>query len=274
MKSISNDEQRTIQMNVLRHFVSLCEKNDFKYYVIDGTLLGTIRHKGYIPWDDDIDVAMPRNDYDRFLQEYRRINNDNRIKMISRDINPLYHMAFAKLYDAETVVKERRVRKKYQNIYGIYIDIFPLDHIPSDVKKRKRIVTLNYYLSKIISMNVIGLEVKHNSLLAKGLYTLLFYLQRPFPIKHLTLIQEKIIKKCNSHNQNSHLLKELAFQDVNSEQFFLEEDFDEHIFMPFEDIPVRVPIGYKRILKSLYGNYMELPPENERTTHGIDAHYV
>lgn len=274
MNTISMVDQRRIQLRVLKHFADICEKNKFRYFVIDGTLLGAVRHKGYIPWDDDIDVAMPRDDYDRFLQEYKNINTDASVKLISRDINPLYHLAFAKLYDGATILRERRVRKKYQFQYGIYIDIFPLDHIPSDPRERKSVVMRNYYLSKTISMNVIGLEVAHNSRVGKALYTLLYYMQKPFPIKQLTLLQEKRIKACNQKSKDSGLIKVLAFQDANPEQYFYEKDFEEYNYMPFEDLQVRVPKGYVRILTNLYGDYMQLPPESERVTHGIEAYWV
>lgn len=274
MNRIPPEEQRTIQLDVLEHFLDFCETNNFRYYVIDGTLLGTIRHKGYIPWDDDIDVCMPRKDYDRFLEEYPKLNKDEKYRIITRETNPLYHLAFAKMYDSRTKLKERRVLNKYQYLYGVYIDIFPLDHVPQDPEKRRRIVRSNYYLSKTISMNVIGLDVPHRSFLGKFLYTTLFYIQKIFPIRQLTYLQDKRIKKWNRQWSSSGLCKELAFQDVNSEQYFYDEDFAEYKNMPFEKLQVRVPRGYIRILENLYGDYMKLPPENERVTHGIDAYYI
>ena len=274
MNLIPQEEQRRIQLNLLKYFAQICEENHYRYYVIDGTLLGTIRHKGYIPWDDDIDVAMPRTDYDKFLKEFSGINRDGNVKLISRNTNPLYHLAFAKLYDGTTTLRERRVRKKYQFLYGIYIDIFPLDSVPSDPKARKRFVMRNYYLSKTISMNVIGLEVSHKSWVGKVLYTALYYLQKPFPIQHLTGLQEKWIKSCNEKNRGSGLVKELAFQDADVELYFFEEDFRECVKMPFENLLVRVPKGYDRILRNTYGDYMQLPPESERINHGIEAYTI
>ena len=274
MNMIPQEDQRRIQLNLLKYFSQICEEHRFRYYVIDGTLLGTIRHKGYIPWDDDIDVAMPRADYDRFLKEFSKINSNESMKLISRDTNPLYHLAFAKLYDGTTTLRERRVRKKFQFLYGIYIDIFPLDSVPSDPKARKRFVMRNYYLSKTISMNVIGLEVPHKSWVGKALYTTLYYLQKPFPIKQLTKLQEKWIKGCDEKNRGSGLIKELAFQDANAELYFFEEDFRECVEMPFENLMVRVPKGYDRILTNTYGDYMQLPPESERINHGIEAYTI
>lgn len=85
MKRVERDEQKRIQLNVLSRFMEICEKHQLKYSVAGGTLIGTIRHKGYIPWDDDIDIHMPRRDYDRFVQLYKEQYNDGKIKIIDRD---------------------------------------------------------------------------------------------------------------------------------------------------------------------------------------------
>ena len=119
MKEIKNDELRTIQLDILQNVHDFCMKHDIKYTLAYGTLLGAVRHGGYIPWDDDIDIAMLRPDYERFMQEYK---NDI-YKFTECRLDKDVHIGFGKVEDTRTIVIEGGNTKNL----GVSIDVFPID---------------------------------------------------------------------------------------------------------------------------------------------------
>ena len=124
MKRVTPEELKTIQLDLLQKTADFCEQNGLRYFLCGGTLLGAIRHKGYIPWDDDIDIAMPRPDYDRFCMTFNQPNSVYRVKSLFT--HPNYICAFAKVYDNRTLLKELH----YKGIhFGVYIDILPVDGV-------------------------------------------------------------------------------------------------------------------------------------------------
>ena len=150
MREICNlSEIKKIELDILRAFRSFCEKNSLRYFLAYGTLLGAVRHGGFIPWDDDIDVAMPRTDYERFLKEFR----DERYEVYDLSKKG-YFYPFAKLCDTTTVLIEEMSVK---NSIGVYIDIFPMDGIAdndqSQHSKAKRLMKLQQH--KCISLRTL-----------------------------------------------------------------------------------------------------------------------
>ena len=145
MKKITDiHELRSIQMGILDEVHRFCEAHGLRYFLSSGTLIGAVRHKGYIPWDDDIDIYMPREDYETFLNTY----HDE--KGIYRAINPAseshYYYTFAKVVDQRTHMVERET-EGYE--IGVYMDIFPVDFVTEDLKERERIFRQKKLLYKI-----------------------------------------------------------------------------------------------------------------------------
>lgn len=123
------EELKSIQLGILKDVHDYCSSTNITYWLAYGTLLGAIRHNGYIPWDDDIDIAMPREHYEKFIQSYKKKNT----VVYSCSNNKKYILHFAKVYDTRTILKE------YANMNietGVYIDIFPIDNVP-DFKKQQ-----------------------------------------------------------------------------------------------------------------------------------------
>lgn len=120
------DELKFISYNILKFVADFCEINNIKYYLFAGTLLGAIRHEGFIPWDDDIDIAIPRDDYEKFIIEFDR-NNDVNYKVLSIENSNKYYLPYAKVIDNRTLLFEDG---KESMPIGVFIDIFPLDSIP------------------------------------------------------------------------------------------------------------------------------------------------
>ena len=139
---------KEIQLKMLKEFINICNKLDLKYYVIGGTALGTIRHNGFIPWDDDIDVGMPRHDYEKFILMGQSLLSQG--YFIQTHISdPLYPNNFAKIRDSSTTFIEQVV-KDIDMHHGVYLDVFPLDGVaPSKLKKLFFKLKNKLYSSKI-----------------------------------------------------------------------------------------------------------------------------
>ena len=136
MKPTSEQTNRIkeIEIEIFKSFISVCEHLNLTYYVLDGTLLGAVRHKGFIPWDDDIDVGMPREDYEVFLREGQALLPEEYF-IQTFDSDPEYLANYAKIRNNNTTFVETSVRHRKIN-HGVFIDVFPLDYCPEETKKR------------------------------------------------------------------------------------------------------------------------------------------
>ena len=144
MKKIEEKELKSIELNILKDIHTFCEMNNLTYYLCGGTLLGAVRHRGFIPWDDDIDIFMPRVDYDRFLTEYA----SKQYTVLCHKNTQGYYLPFAKVVDKSTRIEETLV-KSIPNC-GVYVDVFPIDGFSNNVdtaksmvKKAKRYMFMN-----------------------------------------------------------------------------------------------------------------------------------
>ena len=128
-KVLSLEEIKRIELGILEYLHQVCEKHDIKYFIDFGTLLGAVRHKGFIPWDDDMDICMLREDYEK-LQDYLIANPDERYEVMSYKNNLNYVYPFMKVQDNQTYLLEEDVR--IDSNMGIYVDIFPVDGYEDD----------------------------------------------------------------------------------------------------------------------------------------------
>lgn len=143
------EKLKDIELDILKCFISICEKNNLRYFLIGGTLLGSVRHKGFIPWDDDIDVGMPRKDYELFIERARHHLPDYYfVQTFSTD--PSYPNNFMKIRDSRTTFLETAVKHLRMN-HGVFIDVFLLDEYPSNKMVQHWLNFENRILSNIIS---------------------------------------------------------------------------------------------------------------------------
>lgn len=141
MQTLTLREIQEIELNILSDIDRFCRENGIRYSLDGGTLLGAVRHHGFIPWDDDIDIIMPREDYDRFLKSYQSKNGQYRL--YTKDTIPAYRtQMFAKVIDTQTIANEELYQQ--QDAYGLWVDIFPADYVPAKPRAYRRIAKRFY----------------------------------------------------------------------------------------------------------------------------------
>ena len=247
-----------VQLMMLKDFIKICEDNDILYFVIGGTLLGTIRHEGFIPWDDDIDIIMFRKDFEK-LNNLMTATTNEKYRLINVLNEETYHYTFARVMLKNTVFEEWWA-DQVDYTQNIFMDIFLLDNIPDNKFKRFVHRWTSFTLNQMIYFSII--KFKDESKLKTIIKQFLYYVLKLVPVSTNTLKRKCI----NSYRK---------YEDYESDEVcdfpsvFLMPIYDKKDFLPpkrkkFEDIEVNVPNNYDGILTMLYGNYMGLPPEDKR----------
>lgn len=266
MRYIDISEQKEIALEILLRFSSFCEEHNLKYILAYGTLLGAVRHKGFIPWDDDIDVMMPREDYQKLINIFPQ---DDTYQIMDNTINTRYPKSFAVLNNIKTKKSEKLIRKKFQDTVCINIDIFPVDVLPDILDEQKKLL---YSIRKTeLELACISYAFGRGrnilSTIKKNLG--IFYFRSLESLRIVTL--KKIIRKhstlMQSYNGSSNTMGCLANTGHNGiNEFLPAKCFNETISIEFEGYRFKAPKEYDLYLKSIYGDYMKLPPENQRVT--------
>lgn len=254
-------------LDVLKEFQRICKNYNLQYYAIGGTCIGAVRHNGFIPWDDDIDVAMPYDDYVRFM-EIAENEFGNDYALIGPDNCRHYLSSYIKLHNKNTTFIESLCQKYPDRYTGVYIDIFPIFGL-SNNKFIQRILELrcdnqnklNYYMRFPLS------DVE--SLKRKIIWRLCTPLRWILPINYFVDKQRKMLSVYSIKTADKVIFSWRPIPNKKKQNewyknIFFAEDFRASIEKPFEDITISVPIGYDRYLRMEFGDYMELPPIEER----------
>ena len=269
-KEVKLRDLQLAELEILKEFIRVCKELNLKYYLYAGTLLGCIRHQGFIPWDDDIDVCMPRKDYEMFLEKGQEILKEKYF-LQSYKTEPEYTLNFAKIRNSETTFIESSVRNSNIN-HGLYIDIFPLDGYSPKKKFYNWKMDIIYKLHRTHISKQYTFE-RRKTLKAKILYKVTDIIYKSKTITQILERENKIaqkqdINKCTYVSTHEYIVK------TPKELCVPKEYFKEGITKIFEGIEVNVPINYDEYLKILYGDYMQLPPEEKRIPHhyneGVD----
>lgn len=254
MKEMHFEEIKTAELDILCDVTRFCEENNLTYFLAYGTLIGAVRHKGFIPWDDDIDIFMPRKDYDKFRSMYK----NERYHVISPSDAIACH-SMTKVIDSETIKLEPCLN--YKNGYlGVDIDVFPLDGEPGnefDYKKWYKKLQKYYYGHFYLTMK--PFSGKRNFLISTILRLLGF-------------TKSRLLKKAEAlHRQypyeESEWIGSVEMIYNSPKNRFKKEWFADYVLGDFEGRKFRIPIGYHEILTALYGDYMKLPPIEQQATH-------
>ncbi len=235
---------------LLREFDRVCKALDIPYILFAGTLLGAVRHQGFIPWDDDLDVLMLREDYERFLREADALLDREKF-FLQKEFSPHWPMFFSKLRLNGTTCLEKYHPKDPLIHQGIYMDIFPCDRAAKTEWGRK----LQFYGSKVVIAKSLDTRGYDTDSKKKQLVLTACRLLPAGPFRKLA--------KTGSH-RSALRHSFLGGSSRYEKSVFPEEWFAETMDLVFEDGRYPVPIAYDAVLKQLYGDYMRLPPPEER----------
>ena len=252
-------------LTILTKFIEICEEHNLSYFCACGTVIGAIRHKGYIPWDDDIDVYMPQEDYYKFLQIGCNYEGYETIS-----IHDSKHLAtFAKFYDSNTTLWEL---KQIPFVYGVYIDVFPLYTTSGDkdaffksytklrkLQRKYQMAQFKPSFSDIIS----SVRNKNKKMIIKNIVSLFVPSFMSGLYRKEIIVFEKIVTEMENDGQ----YYASYYGDYWRKELFEKKWFEEYVEVPFENISVRVCKGYEEYLGHLYGDYMKLPPVDKQITH-------
>lgn len=253
------------QMDMLNEVRRICWKHDIPYFLIGGTLIGAIRHQGFIPWDDDIDIGMLRADYDRFAQVCRE-ELDPAYGLYDWDVDPHSPLPFLKMKIKGTHYREAvSVDSKMND--EIYIDIFPYDNAP-DSEFLRSLQAWRIYLIRKLLMLRCGFTLHDGKAVKKILYGTLNFLSRIRSVAAWKKSCHKLMLRYNDRQTRciSNMCGAYTYRREMMDRTLVQEQIP-HVF---EGDMYSIPAGYDAFLKGVYGDYMQLPPESERAgKHGI-----
>ena len=251
------------QLRLLEYFDSVCTSMGLKYYLVFGTLLGAVRHKGFIPWDADIDVAMFREDYETLKKEFIKQPNDMLFyQHYESEKNHSSPHAVLKIKGTHVYFNKVNA-SNYKPLYdGIYIDLFPIDNVSEDVKLQNAQVNRIARIRRFVSYK---LAPVYSNTSAFGKFVKLFisFVLKLISFHALFQKADKVMQKYDSNKNTKHVAI-LTDPLVFKKQLFPRSVFGDGKFVDFEGKKFRVPVNAELFLSIRYGNYMELPPEKDR----------
>ena len=266
MIELSAKEIKDIEYDLIKKFDTICKENDIKYFLGYGTLLGAVRHKGFIPWDDDIDVWMMREDYDKFCSVIKKLE-DKSISYLSAQTEDKSYYAYGKFCDART----KLIFPNSENIpgLGVFVDVFPLDNVPENKSKTKKFFRKQELLFQERIASITKKHVKRKGFI-KNLLAFILHVASRF--MNVFKIVRKIDKNAKKYNGIS---TPVCACNVMVPKVFKKEYFESSIDCAFEDSMLPIPVGADEVLKIQYGDYMKLPPEEQRVyKHGFKAYLI
>ncbi len=245
---------KQIELDILAAFVDVCNRLNLRYFLLHGTLLGAVRHKGFIPWDDDIDVGMMRSDYEIFLREGQMLL-PNHLFVQTSATDPEYFLWFAKIRNVNTTFIEKSTQK-LSICHGVFIDLFPLDYYPENRIAQKRIQFYRKWIARRISCELV---LSDNGTLLRKIKCCV--------LKTLMPSLTSVLKKRDFlflRTQSSGLL--VNYGGTIREVMPIEW-FEEDCKLQFENKWYNVPVKYQKYLTAVYGNYLVPPPPECQKGH-------
>ncbi len=265
MTEKQQEEYKRVLVRTLQAFDRFCSDHNLRYFAMGGTAIGAVRNKGIIPWDDDIDVAMIREDYDRFISLKSELKN-SKYEIVDPS-NPGYYLSYAKFVDKTTTLWEV---DQYEFIIGVFIDVFPLNHVEDDIERIKdyqnkyiKICNCHFggYQNLFCRSNLKYLSLIHPRWIRYWLYMLSLKIRKKYYSRRFW--------ECEAQLRNSKGNKLLNYdtQYAMEKELFKSEWFEKQIRVPFEDTEICIMENSDAFLSQMFGDYMSLPPVEERVSH-------
>lgn len=263
LKELSLRDIQLGELDILKKIHQICDKLGIKYYLFYGTLLGAVRHKGFIPWDDDVDIVMPRNDYNKLIEYFKTNEKENfPLELMHFSTNERYIYPIARISDSRYSLRFKNT-KEYG--LGLFVDVYPLDGCGNTLEEAKKI--WNKSRLKKFWVGVYGIDHYEKS-------------SKNFIRSFLKYVLMHIVKCINVPQIISKLdedASKLKFDDfkyvgctsweVSGLGFFRKDLLKESCLLEFEDSSFYAPQKYDEILKETYGDYMVFPPLCKRNPH-------
>ena len=275
MKELNEKEVKEISLDILKFITDKCKKLNLKYVLIWGTLIGAIRHKGFIPWDDDIDIAMPREDYEILIQNMIE-ENDPVYSLVSIYNKKDYYYLVSRVVNNKTIIKLNKKSNKNQMDHGIFVDIYPIDKCGIGFCEAVKFFNKQMRLETFRTMALSKSFIKSRDSLLKTFVKYPFYLFSK--IKGYKYFQNslELNAKISNNKISNYYCCWCGTGGMNAEKLIFDRDiFNEIIEWKFENYIFMIPKEYDYILKQVYGNYMKLPPKDKQIGHhNYKAYYL
>lgn len=264
-KQLTIEQIQAVSLEILKIIADICEQQKLRYFLIYGTLIGAVRHKGYIPWDDDVDIMMPRPDYDKLLEYlYKNIDKYSNLEVFNHDVNDLYPYMITRISDKRYEIKMDN-EKSYG--MGVFIDIYPFDGLGNDEKEALKYGLNGDRLSSICYQATREhFAMETTTSIVRKIIKYPFYLVSKIIGKDI--IQDKLerLARVKPYDENAYVGC-VVWLSGGMRDIFKKEWFDEYIMVSYEKYQFRIPREYDKILSHVYGDYMKLPPEKDRVGH-------
>lgn len=252
---LTDQEVRNVELGILDYIDKVCRENNIDYFLDYGTLLGAIRHKGFIPWDDDIDISMTRENFEKFTAIMQN-STDSGFRLLTSDNDRQYPYEIGKVVDTRTALIETDLQTSPN--MGVWVDVFPKDHLP----ERHRLIKMCIFLS--FSFRVFAVNEKFPKQHNRMLYPI-WLISRLFGYRFFLSITKFWMRICGKHTESKYRAN---LRDFVSRQYAWDKSlFKEVEYAEFEGRSMPVPKKWDEYLRGLYGDYMQLPPEDKRKRH-------
>jgi len=255
-----------VEVDILKEIVKICDDNNLRYFLLGGTFLGAVRHKGFIPWDDDIDIGLPRPDYEKLFKIiYKQLPKN--LNILNYKAGEGYFSYIPKIINKSLVVKNNS--RANQRLGYAWIDIFPIDGMPNNLILRKmhqlNLLTARLFI-KYSRFSDVAINLKERPFIEK----ILIHIGKMLPV-------ERMFNKDKSLERLDRLLKKYSYDSSNYvvnfmgaykfKEMFPKKIYDKIQKYQFEDMKLTAPKNYDYVLKQMYGNYMKIPPKEMRNKH-------
>ncbi len=266
MKEIGLEELKELQLDILQKVHQFCCANNIRYSLAAGTLLGAIRHKGYIPWDDDIDILMPRPDYEKFLGIFN--GSYPELEVLAPELDWNYYAPYANICNKRTILKEGALNHRNKEL-GVKIDVFPIDGVPDDPedyklydsKMKRSLQKISYKKWTIRDFKKAWRDNKKGFLILILNYSLICF------TKFAKLQKKHHDLAVRYPFEHSKYADNTVFNTSQNLKRVERSYFENYITVPFENYTFFVLKEYDSYLRVIYGDYMQMPPEDQRIPH-------
>ncbi len=260
------------ELDILKDFIKICEENNLTYFGFAGTAIGAIRHGGFIPWDDDIDMGILRKDYDKLAEIIKRDYADKYIFVDASEYGDYPNM------NAHIILKGTKFTepyaKKLKFPQGIFLDIFPFDNAPEDEKKREKHIRNSWILSKLLIVKhtpfpVLPFKKGIKPKLCHAVTATVWFLMNLFCISH-KFLHKRVLNYCSKYKNEDTGYYYYSCSSSRQGTVFKKDDFYPLRKIKFEDIELDFPKNVEKGLNRVYGDFMQLPPPEKRVNHCPD----